>query len=137
MCETLLTEKQITKTIQEPDMKRETLFKYAREHFKSEPEYLWSNLPHYAVLRHHDGEKWFGIVMNVPGTKLGLKTAEEVDVLEVKVRPEHIGSLRRKEGILPAYHMNKEHWVSVVLGGPVTPAEIHELLTESHELTSE
>ncbi len=27
-------------------MKRETLFKYAREHFKSEPEYLWSNLPH-------------------------------------------------------------------------------------------
>ncbi|MFY2980093.1 MmcQ/YjbR family DNA-binding protein, partial [Klebsiella pneumoniae] len=50
-------------------MKRETLFKYAREHFKSEPEYLWSNLPHYAVLRHHHGEKWFGIVMNVPGTK--------------------------------------------------------------------
>ncbi|AEJ98182.1 MULTISPECIES: MmcQ/YjbR family DNA-binding protein [Klebsiella] len=118
-------------------MKRETLFKYAREHFKSEPEYLWSNLPHYAVLRHHHGEKWFGIVMNVPGTKLGLKSEEEVDVLEVKVRPEHIGSLRRKEGILPAYHMNKEHWVSVVLAGPVTPSEIHELLAESHELTSE
>jgi predicted DNA-binding protein (MmcQ/YjbR family) len=58
-------------------------------------------------------------------------------VLEVKVRPEHIGSLRRKEGILPAYHMNKEHWVSVVLSGPVTPSEIHELLAESHELTSE
>ena len=37
-------------------MKRETLFKYAREHFKSEPEYLWSNLPHYVVLRHHHGE---------------------------------------------------------------------------------
>lgn len=58
-------------------------------------------------------------------------------MLEVKVRPEHIGSLRRKEGILPAYHMNKEHWVSVVLSGPVTPSEIHELLAESHELTSE
>ncbi len=34
-------------------------------------------------------------------------------------------------------HMNKEHWVSVVLAGPVTPSEIHELLAESHELTSE
>ncbi|WP_265492644.1 MmcQ/YjbR family DNA-binding protein [Klebsiella pneumoniae] len=45
--------------------------------------------------------------------------------------------IRRKEGILPAYHMNKEHWVSVVLAGPVTPSEIHELLAESHELTSE
>jgi predicted DNA-binding protein (MmcQ/YjbR family) len=117
-------------------MKRESLFRYAREHFKSEPEYLWSNLPHYAVLRHHDGEKWFGLVMNVPGTKLGLETSDDVDVLEVKVRPEHIGSLRRKEGILPAWHMNKEHWVSVILDGPLTPDEIHDLLSESHRLTS-
>lgn len=117
-------------------MKRESLFRYAREHFKSEPEYLWSNLPHYAVLRHHDGEKWFGLVMNVPGTKLGLETSDDVDVLEVKVRPEHIGSLRRKEGILPAWHMNKEHWVSVILDSSLTPDEIHDLLSESHRLTS-
>ena len=117
-------------------MKRETLFRYAREHFKSEPEYLWINLPGYAVLRHHDGKKWFGIVMNVPGAKLGLKTVDELDVLEVKVRPEYIGSLRKKDGILPAYHMNKEHWVSVLLSGPLSPKEIHELLADSHELTS-
>lgn len=49
-------------------MKRETLFSYAQEHFNAEPEYLWRNLPDYAVLRHHNGDKWFGIVMNVPGT---------------------------------------------------------------------
>lgn len=117
-------------------MKRDTLFKYVRAQYKSEPEYLWNNLPGYAVLRHHDGEKWFGIVMNVPGTKLGLETEDEIDVLEVKVRPEHIGSLRKKEGILPAYHMNKEHWISVILSGPLSPKEIHDLLSESHELTT-
>ncbi|HHH0250398.1 TPA: MmcQ/YjbR family DNA-binding protein [Yersinia enterocolitica] len=117
-------------------MKREELFSYAREHFKSEPEYLWSKLPSYAVLRHHDGNKWFGIVMNVPGTKLGLKTDDELDILEVKVRPEYIGSLRKKDGILPAYHMNKEHRVSVLLSSSLSPNEIHELLADSHELTS-
>ncbi|CNF39033.1 Uncharacterized protein conserved in bacteria [Yersinia rohdei] len=117
-------------------MKREELFSYAREHFKSEPEYLWSKLPSYAVLRHHDGKKWFGIVMNVPGTKLGLKTDDELDILEVKVRPEYIGSLRKKDGILPAYHMNKEHWVSVLLSSSLSSNEIHELLADSHELTS-
>ncbi|CAM4205875.1 Uncharacterized protein conserved in bacteria [Yersinia intermedia] len=117
-------------------MKREELFSYAREHFKSEPEYLWSKLPSYAVLRHHDGKKWFGIVMNVPGTKLGLKTDDELDILEVKVRPEYIGSLRKKDGILPAYHMNKEHWVSVLLSSSLSPNEIHELLADSHGLTS-
>lgn len=117
-------------------MKRETLFKYAREHYKSEPEFLWRNLPGYAVLRHHNGGKWFGLVMNVPGSRLGLKTDEVVDVLEVKVRPEHSGSLRKKDGILPAYHMNKEHWISIVLSGPLSQKEIHDLLAESHELTS-
>ncbi|MEI7186195.1 MmcQ/YjbR family DNA-binding protein [Dickeya dianthicola] len=117
-------------------MKREALFSYAREHYNSEPEYLWSNLPDYAVLRHHNGDKWFGIVMSVPGIKLGLNTDDKVDILDVKVRPEHIGSLRQKDGILPAYHMNKEHWVSVILSGPLSAKEIHELLADSHELTS-
>ncbi|PNC07336.1 hypothetical protein CK477_22655 [Enterobacter cloacae] len=117
-------------------MKREALFRYAREYFNAEPEYLWSNLPDYAVLRHYNGDKWFGIVMNVPGSKLGLKTEDDIDILDVKVRPEHIGSLRQKEGILPAYHMNKEHWVSVVLSGPLSAKEIHELLADSYELTS-
>ncbi|WP_455268970.1 MmcQ/YjbR family DNA-binding protein [Rahnella aceris] len=116
-------------------MKRESLFRYAWEHYNSEPEYLWRNLPDYAVLRHHNGDKWFGLVMNVSGTKLGLKTEDKVDILEVKVRPEHIGSLRQKDGILPAYHMNKEHWVSVILSGPLSADEIHELLADSHELT--
>ena len=118
-------------------MKREELFEYAREHYKSEPEYLWNKFPNYAVLRHHDVKKWFAIVMNVSGSKLGLKTDDEVDVLEVKIRPEHIGSLRQKEGILPAYHMNKEHWVSIVLSGPLSPKEVHDLLAESYELTSD
>jgi len=32
--------------------------------------------------------------------------------------------------------MNKEHWISVVLSGPLSPKEIHDLLSESHELTA-
>lgn len=117
-------------------MKKTSLFNYAREHFYSEPEYLWNNLPDYAVLRHHNSDKWFGIIMSVPGKTLGLKTDDKVDILDVKVRPEHIGSLRKKEGVFPAYHMNKEHWVSIILSGPLTEKEIQELLADSHELTS-
>ncbi|MEY8769268.1 MmcQ/YjbR family DNA-binding protein [Erwinia sp. ACCC 02193] len=116
-------------------MERETLFSYVRENFKSEPEYLWRSQPGYAVLRHANGKKWFAIVMNVSGTKLGLKHEERVDILNVKVRPEHIGSLRLKEGILPAYHMNKGHWISVILSGPLSSSEIFELLADSHGLT--
>jgi len=117
-------------------MKREMLFKYAHEHFKSEPKYLWSKFPDYAVLRHHNKENWFGLVMNVPGEKLGLTRNKNVDILNVKVKPEHVGSLRQMEGVYPAYHMNKEHWISVLLDGPISAEEIYELLTDSHFLTS-
>ncbi|WP_097301537.1 MmcQ/YjbR family DNA-binding protein [Escherichia coli] len=117
-------------------MKRKTLFKYSHEHFGTEPEYLWKKFPSYAVLRHQRGDKWFAIVMNVPGYKIGLKTEEEVDILDVKVRPEYIGSLRQKSGVYPAYHMNKEHWVSVLLEGPLPAEEIYELLVNSYKLTS-
>lgn len=117
-------------------MKRETLFNYAHDTFNAEPEYLWSTFPEYAVLRHHDGKKWFAVVMNVPGTKPGLNTDDVIDVLAVKARPEHSGSLRKKEGILPAYHMNKEHWISVILAGPLSDEEIYDLLSESHALTT-
>jgi len=74
--------------------------------------------------------------MNVPGARLALGTGENIDILELKIRPEHIGSLRNKEVILPAYHMNKEHWISVVLSGPLCAKEIHDLLSESYGLTS-
>ncbi|WP_275556257.1 MmcQ/YjbR family DNA-binding protein [Mixta sp. Marseille-Q2659] len=117
-------------------MKRDTLFKYVLENYSAEPEYLWRKFPNYAVLRHHNGRKWFALVMNVAGSKLGLSSENELDVLVIKVRPEYIGSLRKKEGILPAYHMNKEHWISIPLSGPLPDAEIYELLADSHVLTS-
>ncbi|MDC0693076.1 MmcQ/YjbR family DNA-binding protein [Klebsiella pasteurii] len=117
-------------------MNRSALFSYIREHYQTEPEYLWQHLPDYAVLRHQKGKKWFALVMNVPGGRLGLSTDEDIDILELKIRPEHIGSLRNKEGVLPAYHMNKEHWISVILSGPLTEREIHDLLSESYGLTT-
>ncbi len=117
-------------------MKRESLFEFARENFNSEPEYLWSNLSDYAVLRHHHRGKWFGLVMSVTGKKLGLETNDQLAILNVKVRPELVGALRQMEGVLPAYHMNKEHWVSILLDASLSPKEIHGLLTDSYVLTS-
>lgn len=39
------------------------------------------------------------------------------------------------EAIVPAYHMNKRHWVSVILNGTVPDAEIERLIYESYDLT--
>jgi len=37
--------------------------------------------------------------------------------------------------VTPAYHMNKEHWNTVTIGGDVPKAELFEMIRHSYELT--
>ena len=59
-----------------------------------------------------------------------------VDVLNVKSDPLLIGSLRGQDGYFPAYHMNKEKWLSIQLGKPELDDAIKDLLSLSYELTA-
>lgn len=37
--------------------------------------------------------------------------------------------------VVPAYHMNKRHWVSIILDGSMTEEQVFQLIAESHALT--
>ncbi|MOA46620.1 hypothetical protein D3C78_1691540 [compost metagenome] len=74
--------------------------------------------------------------MSVDRTKLNLKGSGEVQILDVKCPPEQIGTLRQQAGFIPAYHMNKEHWISAVLDGTIADEHLFELLDASFELTA-
>ena len=74
--------------------------------------------------------------MNVPKNKLGLNGTEEIDILVVKCYPEMIGSLRKSKGFLPAYHMNKEHWITIILDKTVDKEKIKFLIDQSYELVN-
>ena len=117
-------------------MDRAELFAQIAELYGAEPEYLWSSAPNYAVFRHSENRKWFGIVMDVPATRLGLEGDGAIDILNVKVDPEDALVLRLADGILPAYHMNKKNWVSVVLEGNIPDDMLLGLLEMSFGLTS-
>ncbi|AWM80527.1 hypothetical protein DKL61_09250 [Gammaproteobacteria bacterium ESL0073] len=117
-------------------LKRVDIFSYVEKKYGIKPNYAWEKYPNYAVLRHNDeNDKWFGLVMDVPKEKLGIDGNDSVDVLDLKAPPELIGSLRLSKGILPAYHMNKEHWISILLDGSVPTAQIYELIDSSFDLT--
>ena len=64
---------------------REDVFRYVRKKYKSEIEHLWLSAPNCAVFRHQDNQKWYGLVMDIPRSKLGLSGDEIVDVLNVKL----------------------------------------------------
>ena len=68
-----------------------------------------------AVLRHGDSRKWYAIVMKVPRNKFGFESDEVIDVVNLKLPTEMFGSFGAADGVYPAYHMNKLHWISVLL----------------------
>lgn len=77
-----------------------------------------------------------GVIIEVDRSKLGMDGNGVVDVLNLKCDPTIIGMLRMQAGFYPAYHMNKEKWVSILLCGPVADDEIKELIEFSYQLTS-
>ena len=44
---------------------RESLLAYVKEKYATSPEFLWPRQPRYAVLRHAENGKWYGVLMNV------------------------------------------------------------------------
>lgn len=68
-----------------------------------------------AVLRHSDNRKWYAIVMRVPRRKFGFESDKVIDVVNLKLPTEMFGSFGAADGVYPAYHMNKLHWISVLL----------------------
>lgn len=108
---------------------------YAKETYQTEPEYLWARLPEAAVLRNAENHKWYAVLMKIEREKLGLEGTELVWIIDLKCEPLFIGSLLEMEGYFPAYHMNKNHWIGILLDGTVDEAQILELLDLSYHLT--
>lgn len=115
-------------------MNIETLIQKMGERYQVEAEYLWRKFPDYAVFRHTHNRKWFCAFGTVGADKLGLQGGEKRVFVNVKAPPEQVGSLRMMPGILPAYHMNKEHWVTL-LPDEMEDKDILNLIDNSFQLT--
>ncbi|ANZ57584.1 hypothetical protein BGL34_04555 [Fructilactobacillus lindneri] len=109
---------------------------YVNDAYDTKPAYIFKKFPDYCVLKHTSNGKWYGIIMNVPEVKLGINGTAENYVIDLKVQKELVGLLQSKKGIFPAYHMNKEHWISVDLDIYENFKELKGLIDESYDLTS-
>lgn len=112
---------------------RQRVMQYIQDRYGTEPEYLWAKYPSYAVFRQPASRKWFAAVMDLPRGRLGLEGTETVNVMNVKCGPLMVGSLLAQEGFLPAYHMSKAAWISVLLDETVPDNQIYPLLELSYD----
>ena len=122
---------------QDQTMDRQRIFDYIKRKYKILPEYPWRKYDDNAVFRHTDNKKWFALVMGVQADKLGLPGSELVDVVNLKTAdPFFRDMIIREEGIMPAYHMNKMHWITVLLDGSVPEERVFDLTDMSFMATA-
>ncbi len=114
---------------------KEQILAYAKKTYQTIPDAPFRTVPDALVLRHADTRKWYALIMDLPKEKLGLSGDGSVDILNIKCDPMLSGSLRRNKGFLPAYHMNRENWISILMDGTVPAGDIYPLLDLSFELT--
>lgn len=101
-----------------------------------EPDYPFRGDDTSAVFRHPGNRKWFALVMNIPVQKLGLPTDARIDIVNMKCDPLLIGSFRGLSGLFPAYHMNRENWITAALDGSAEDEIIKTLLDLSYHATA-
>ena len=118
-------------------MDRQNVFDYIKKKYKVLPEYPWRKYGGSAVFRHSDNSKWFALVMDVQGDKVGLSGTDYVDVINLKVDDMFFRDMIiQEDGIMPAYHMNKMHWISVRLDGTVPEDRVFSLIDMSYLATA-
>ena len=110
-------------------MTKQEFFEYCLNTYGTSPDYPFDDLLETAVLRHEGNRKWYAIVMRVSRRKFGLESDEVVDVVNLKQPTEMFGSFGAADGVYPTYHMNKLHWISVLL--PDAPDDVLAFLTNA------
>lgn len=75
------------------------------------------------------------LLMTVPTEKLGVAATQVYTVVNIKAQPEQVGALRQQAEVFPAYHMNKEHWVSVRIDGSLPEEWVLQWVDDSYRLT--
>ena len=87
------------------------------------------------VFRHTSNRKWFALLMTISKRKLGLSSDDKIDIVNIKCPQEIIDSMWQENGIFPAYHMNRAHWLSLALDGSADNHTIEGLVDLSYDLT--
>jgi predicted DNA-binding protein (MmcQ/YjbR family) len=78
------------------------------------------------VVRHGDTRKWFALVT----------CRQEQTWINLKCDPMDAILLRQTyQGVIPAWHMNKEHWNTVILSSDVPDWALEQMTRASFDLT--
>lgn len=112
------------------------LIKYISEKYDSKLEFLWEKSPDCAIARRSDNKKWYLLMMTIKKDKLGFNSTDLIEVINIRANTENVQNLIQNKNIFPAYHMNKKHWITIILDDSLPLVEIYKLTDKSYELAN-
>ena len=112
---------------------KEKYIAFLKERFGAQPDFPWADTHDFSVFR-AENQKWFALIMKIKYKQLGLSGDEEVWVVNMKADADKIAALIDKKSIFPAWHMNKKHWITVLLSAATDFDRLCALTERSFEL---
>lgn len=108
-------------------MNRESIIKYSLSLPNTYEDCPFPNDITSITMKHKENNKWFSLIMEVKGELY----------LNIKTDPNYSDILRNAyDYIIPAYHMNKEHWNTIIVSKKnVDETIVKELINQSYDLT--
>lgn len=83
----------------------------------------WSDPSYQSLITFSIGDKWFTLL------------ALDEERCNIKVNPQTVIEMReRYDGAHPAWHMNKTHWLGIILDSDIPDDKIRELVREGYDL---
>ena len=110
------------------------VIEYARERYGDELEFLWERYPDAAVLRRKDNQKWYALFMTISKSKLGLDSNEPAEIIDLRFDVDELPQKVDGKRYFLGYHMNKKHWITMLLDGSVPIEEILKQIDKSYGL---
>ncbi|MDO4778847.1 MAG: MmcQ/YjbR family DNA-binding protein [Tissierellia bacterium] len=114
------------------DIMRQIL-EYVAAKYGTNPRFPWDDE---SITLNLDNGRWFGIIMEIKKKSLGINDNGSVEIINLKLNPEKIERLIDFKMYFPAYHMNKRHWITVILDKNSDIENIKDLVDESYKLVS-
>lgn len=112
------------------------VIEYIRNTYGDELEHLWERTIDCAVWRRKDNTKWYGAMMNIPFKKLGVDKDKNqiVTIIDLHLPETQVEELIDNVSYFKAYHMNKKHWITIVLDDKVSMKKLFKLIDTSYSL---
>lgn len=108
------------------------IIKYIKDKYNDDLEYLWKKFPKNAVWRNKENNKWYGALLTIEESKLGIKSDKIIEILDIRCS---VKGIVDNEKYFQGYHMNKNNWITIKMDNTVSNEVIYKLIDDSYNIS--